>query len=779
MAVTTRTIIGRVLDAARKPTLDGEYRFTPTQEMVTTSGDFIPKRPTIARFTSGDGADAGKFTVDLIANDSDDLAQTAGTWRVQLVLDSRPGRIQREWNIVVPKEGSGTGANGTGPIELGDLTPVTQPGEVAAFLTEAVADERYVLANALPSDIVTTPDLDAYVKVVDLEEVDLTPYAKTADVTAVVTPVATTAGNALTAAGAAQTTANNAQTAVANKADARPTAINILRAGLAVRSVTPCRIVFTGSSTTEGRNASTESARYVNRLIKFLQNAYPVTSGTSEPAVVVSNSATFGTLSTLPAVHGYNVGEGGTTAATYLVSAERTRIAAINPRAIIHMVGSNDWGTGRTLAAFKADVQTAVNDLKSKLTVPCVQILVNAYRRMDVNANNNALDTWENFGLALKDIADADPANVAYIDLNPLYKAIGVNGTASGSTDPLDVIDTDLIHQNDNGHAFMADLLAEALGIPRASASTTTVVVGPPAAPTITTTAGNASSTVSWSAPASNGSAITGYKLYRSTSTPVTTAATLVASPAAGATSFSDSGLTNGTTYYYGLIATNANGDSGMSNSAAVTPAVPGSTTTIYSTSFDGAATSGGGTVGDSWVDPQTAYYLDGSGNLATVAAASGSVTAFLMRPTAATAGSKLGAAITNGALSTATTPASAQPVVAADSASNPQNYYCAVYSYSANKYRILKATGGAAAAQVSTDSTDTQNAPALPYKLEVRVDPSNNTVSAYLNGGATPVSTYTDSALLTGRFHGLRAVTNTGSSTAIRVADYEAKTYA
>ena len=70
---------------------------------------------------------------------------------------------------------------------------------------------------------------------------------------------------------------------------------------------------------------------------------------------------------------------------------------------------------------------------------------------------------------------------------------------------------------------------------------------------------GNSSATVSWSVPASNGgSAITGYDVYRGTSAGGESA-TPVATNVTG-TSFTDTGLVNGTTYYYTVAAVNAAG---------------------------------------------------------------------------------------------------------------------------------------------------------------------------------------------------------------------------
>ena len=84
--------------------------------------------------------------------------------------------------------------------------------------------------------------------------------------------------------------------------------------------------------------------------------------------------------------------------------------------------------------------------------------------------------------------------------------------------------------------------------------------------------AGNGQVGLTWSAPASDGgSQITGYRVYRGTSPNPTTALT----PDLGvATSFQDSGLTNGQTYYYKVSALNAVGESPLSNQASATPVV-------------------------------------------------------------------------------------------------------------------------------------------------------------------------------------------------------------
>ena len=96
-----------------------------------------------------------------------------------------------------------------------------------------------------------------------------------------------------------------------------------------------------------------------------------------------------------------------------------------------------------------------------------------------------------------------------------------------------------------------------------------TPLLPPPANPiNLTATAGNAQIVLNWSA--SNGAA--SYKVKRSTTNggPYTTLA-----PTVTAKTYTDTGLTNGTTYYYRVYAVNAGGNSGDSNQAQATPLLP------------------------------------------------------------------------------------------------------------------------------------------------------------------------------------------------------------
>src|SRR5215211_1234746 len=93
-----------------------------------------------------------------------------------------------------------------------------------------------------------------------------------------------------------------------------------------------------------------------------------------------------------------------------------------------------------------------------------------------------------------------------------------------------------------------------------------------PAAPSgFTASGGDGEVTLSWTA---NGAAdLAGYDLYRSTSTPVDTSGTpLNGSDLLRTTSYADPGLTNGTTYYYALVAVDGANNRSAASQASATP---------------------------------------------------------------------------------------------------------------------------------------------------------------------------------------------------------------
>ncbi len=99
------------------------------------------------------------------------------------------------------------------------------------------------------------------------------------------------------------------------------------------------------------------------------------------------------------------------------------------------------------------------------------------------------------------------------------------------------------------------------------------VVNGPPSAPSgLVAAAGNAQVVLTWQAPASDGgSAITSYKVYRGTTAGSETLLTTLGN----VSTYTDSAVTNGQTYFYQVTATNALGESAKSSEVSAIPNVP------------------------------------------------------------------------------------------------------------------------------------------------------------------------------------------------------------
>jgi cellulose 1,4-beta-cellobiosidase len=127
-----------------------------------------------------------------------------------------------------------------------------------------------------------------------------------------------------------------------------------------------------------------------------------------------------------------------------------------------------------------------------------------------------------------------------------------------------------------NGTTYYYEVRASnAGGSSGVSAEASATPVAPPTLPgaptNVTAAPGNGQVSLSWSA--SSGTAPITYSVYRGTASGNESATPIVSGLTA--TSYTDTGLANGTTYYYEVRATNAAGSSGFSAEASAKPVAP------------------------------------------------------------------------------------------------------------------------------------------------------------------------------------------------------------
>jgi fibronectin type 3 domain-containing protein len=208
----------------------------------------------------------------------------------------------------------------------------------------------------------------------------------------------------------------------------------------------------------------------------------------------------------------------------------------------------------------------------------------------------------------------------------------------------------------------------------------------PPAAPTgLAATAGNAQVSLTWNAS----SGATSYNVKRSTTSggPYTT----IASPTA--TNYTDTGLTNGTTYYYVVSAVNSAGESTNSAQVSATPSAPPAAPTGL------AATAGSAQVSLTWN------------------ASTGATSYNVKRSTTS------GGPYTTIASPTAT------------------NYTDTGLTNGTTYYYVVSAVNSASQSGNSTEVSATPTAPATSVQVTIDVLSNRHPISPYVYGGNYPAS--------------------------------------
>lgn len=230
-------------------------------------------------------------------------------------------------------------------------------------------------------------------------------------------------------------------------------------AAAARSAVQPVRILFLGSSTTYGNNASTPSARFVNQVVLRAQAQFPAPGG--DEASVRSLSDTASTPNSAAGIQGINGSAGGVTSAAYCSPLILPFVQRLSVAFAVHMVGSNDSVNDTVpVDAYRANVRAAAEGLAARGVTG--QLLVHTYRRQGVSKAR-----WAEYGTALADVAARVPGT-SVLDVSEVFESLH-----HLTTDPLRLIDSDTVHMTDAGHALMGEQVAAALGIrarPRAEA---------------------------------------------------------------------------------------------------------------------------------------------------------------------------------------------------------------------------------------------------------------------------------------------------------------------
>lgn len=235
--------------------------------------------------------------------------------------------------------------------------------------------------------------------------------------------------------------------------------VSLLRASVSVAKTASRAVVvaFTGSSSTAGHNTAA-AKRWVNLFASRI---------TANP--VLTDQQAYDQRLTLPAgVTVVNAGANGAASSTYLGDGRDTRLAALNPTFVVHMIGSNDYGSNVSQADYRANVLAAIERLDSLAAGPVHHLLIHSYARYDIAPTTR---TWAQYGETLRAISAERPEHIAFLDLSGPFRAVGIP-----STDPLGMMQSDKLHMNDNGHAYFAELVTTALCF--------APVAGTPTAPT-------------------------------------------------------------------------------------------------------------------------------------------------------------------------------------------------------------------------------------------------------------------------------------------------------
>ncbi len=163
----------------------------------------------------------------------------------------------------------------------------------------------------------------------------------------------------------------------------------------------------------------------------------------------------------------YNSGLAGANAGSFYFASAAfyQRLAALNPRLVLVMLGANDFSGQTALATFSTQMQGIVDRIVGAVTPTPSILMVGTYRRLDVTGVPTI--SWQQYLDAMAAVAAANPGVVEYVDISASYPTTQEADQSSLVIDP-----TDYIHQGDRGHRLMSDLLTAQLTAPAAPVAT-------------------------------------------------------------------------------------------------------------------------------------------------------------------------------------------------------------------------------------------------------------------------------------------------------------------
>lgn len=206
------------------------------------------------------------------------------------------------------------------------------------------------------------------------------------------------------------------------------------------------RVVTLGSSTANGAHTTQPEMAVFERLAR--RNG--CLAGMTALSSVVSAVSPAG-------VKWWNGAAGNQTSLNYYPSGRQTCVGYVDPHYVIHMIGSNDYFYGTSLADYKNAVDVACDHIES-VNPDVWNILIHQQGRDDVTT---PVASWDDYGEALAEVAALNPGNRIFIDLSEYFDQLGVRtNNQSGIQMP------DAIHMDDIGHRFLANILSAKFGIP-------------------------------------------------------------------------------------------------------------------------------------------------------------------------------------------------------------------------------------------------------------------------------------------------------------------------